>query len=282
VRVLPVTRIVGAVLVPILAVTTLVLWGLPGETERLFAWTIRPDLTPIFMAAGYGSGVVFFTFVARGGYWLEVSFGFVGVAVFSTLMGIATFIHWDRFNHDHPAFFGWVALYVIAPFLIPALWVYNGGWRRGAPVPPDRAVPRWARVSLAVTGGLSFAIGIAIFVWPSLAIDHWPWDVTPLTARVVGSFLALNVGWAAAGLDGRWSAIRIPALSQVAGLLLLLVGILRSRDDLHTDRATTWIYLGALAGMLALLGWLLVSMSLRRVPDPRPPPVPSEGASTAG
>jgi hypothetical protein len=36
VRVKPATRIVGAVLVPILAATTVVLWGWPGETERLF------------------------------------------------------------------------------------------------------------------------------------------------------------------------------------------------------------------------------------------------------
>ena len=139
-------------------------------------------------------------------------------------------------------------------------------------------MPQWARFSLAVAGGLSFAIGIVIFVEPSLAIDHWPWDLTPLTARVVGSFLALNVGWAAAALDGRWSAIRIPALSQVAGLTLLLVGILRGRDDLYTDRATTWIYLGALVGMLALLSWLVVTMSRRRAAGSVPPTVPSEAA----
>jgi hypothetical protein len=180
----------------------------------------------MLMGAGYASGVVFFGFVARGGRWLDVSFGFVGIAVFSTLMGIATIIHWEKFNHDHPAFIGWLVLYAVAPFLIPGLWVSNGGWRPGPAVPPDREVPRWARGSLAVLGGGSFAIGLVIFVEPSLAIDHWPLDVSPLTARVVSSFLALNVGWAVAALDGRWSAIRTPCLSQLAGLTLLLLGIL--------------------------------------------------------
>jgi len=267
----PVTRVVGAVLVPILAVTTVVLWGWPGETERLFAWTIKPELTPMLMGAGYGSGVVFFGFVARGGRWLDVSFGFVGIAVFSTLMGIATIIHWEKFNHDHPAFIGWLVLYAVAPFLIPGLWVSNGGWRPGPAVPPDREVPRWARGSLAVLGGGSFEIGLVIFVEPSLAIDHWLLVVSPLTARVVSSFLALNVGWAVAALDGRWSAIRTPCLSQLAGLTLLLLGILRGRGDLHTDRATTWIYLAFVAAMFALLGWLVVAMPRREAAGSRPP-----------
>jgi len=88
--------------------------------------------------------------------------------------------------------------------------------------------------------------------------------VSPLTARVVASFTALNVGWAAAALDGRWAAIRIPALSQLVGFALLLAGIVRARADLHTDRPATWIYIAALAALLLLLGWLLATMSPRR------------------
>jgi hypothetical protein len=186
-------------------------------------------------------------------------------------MGIATIIHWDKFNHDHPAFFGWLALYAVAPVLIPVLWVYNGGWRRAPVVSPDVEVPAWARLTLGVAGTVFFAIGLAIFVEPSLAIDHWPWDLTPLTTRVVGSFMALNVGWAAAALDGRWSAIRIPGLSTLSGLALLLIGILRGRDDLHTDRATTWIYVAGAVAMLALLAWLIVTTSLRRAAVAQPP-----------
>lgn len=226
------------------------------------------------MGAGYASGVVFFLLVAtRGRRWLEVSFGFVGVTAFATLMGIATIVHWDKFNHDHPAFWAWVVLYAVTPPLVAGLWVYNGGWRPPRVGEPEPRLPRWARVALAGAGSLSFAVGLVVFISPDLAVSHWPWDVSPLTARVVGSFTALNVGWAAAALDGRWAAIRIPALSQLVGFALLLAGVVRARGDLHTGRWTTWVYLAAVSAILLLLGRLLAMMRSR--PDPVPSrPVP--------
>jgi hypothetical protein len=264
----PATRVVGGALVLVLAAASIGLYGWPGETERIFAWTIKPDLTPLLMGAGYASGIVFFFYVTRARSWLEVSFGFVGITVFSTLMLIATVIHWDRFNHDHPVFFAWVLIYAVAPFLVSGLWLYNGGWRRGPVEPPDLEVPRLVRVALGVVGGAHFVVGLVIFVQPSIAVDRWPWDVTPLTARVVAAFTALNVGWAAAALDRRWAAIRIPCLSTLTGWVLLLGAFLRARDDLHGDRAATWIYLGSTVALVALMCWLLASMSLGRAAAP--------------
>ena len=55
-------------------------------------------------------------------------------------MGVATILHWDRFNHDHPVFFAWVLIYAVAPFLVSGLWLYNGGWRPGPVEPPDLEV----------------------------------------------------------------------------------------------------------------------------------------------
>jgi len=57
---LPAMRIVALVVVAVLLPALVILWGLPGETADLWAWTIKPDLTPIFMGAGYGAGAYFF------------------------------------------------------------------------------------------------------------------------------------------------------------------------------------------------------------------------------
>jgi uncharacterized membrane protein HdeD (DUF308 family) len=83
-------------------------------------------------------------------------------------------------------------------------------------------------------------------------------------ARVAGA----NVGWAAAALDGRWAAIRIPALSQLVGFALLLGGIVRARGDLHSGRAATWIYIAFVSAVLLLLGWLLATMPPERDAPP--------------
>lgn len=38
----------------------MILWGLPGRTHTLWAWTIKPEMTPIFMGSAYGAGAVAF------------------------------------------------------------------------------------------------------------------------------------------------------------------------------------------------------------------------------
>jgi hypothetical protein len=49
--------------------------------------------------------------------------------------------------------------------------------------------------------------------------------------------------------------------------VLLLGGIVRGRDDLHSG-ATAWVYVGGTVAVVALLGWLLLTMSLRRTAAP--------------
>ena len=66
--------------------------------------------------------------------------------------------------------------------------------------------------------------GLVLFIVPSLLIDAWAWDVTPLTARVVGAVLTLpgmvNVWmlW-----DDRWSAFRRVFQAQLVSLACILV-----------------------------------------------------------
>jgi len=82
-RILPVTRWVGWIIAPVLAAAFLVLYGLPGRTTELLAWTIRPDMTPILMGAGYGAGVYFFCRVATGDEWHRVAPVLPGIAAFT-------------------------------------------------------------------------------------------------------------------------------------------------------------------------------------------------------
>jgi len=64
-RVLPATRWLSVVIVPFPLVAFVLLYIFPGDTDRLFAWTIRPDMTPLLMGAGYISGSYFFVQVFR-------------------------------------------------------------------------------------------------------------------------------------------------------------------------------------------------------------------------
>ena len=91
-------------------------------------------------------------------------------------------------------------------------------------------------------------VGAAIFfVSPQTAIDVWPWDLTPLTARVLASFMAqVGVGALLLSRDARWSAWRLLIQTFFVATAFLLVGALRAFGDFDESSPVTWLYLGGL------------------------------------
>jgi hypothetical protein len=91
--VLPATRALSAFIVPFLVVAFVVLYGFPGDTDRLFAWKIAPPMTPMTLGAVYLGGAYFFVQAFRAKVWHTMKAGFVAVGSFASLMGVATIIH---------------------------------------------------------------------------------------------------------------------------------------------------------------------------------------------
>src|SRR3954452_7133451 len=133
-QVLPLTRGVAAAIVPFLVVAFAVLYPLPGDTGRLFAWHIRSTLTAMLLASAYLGGAYFFVRVAAARSWRSVKGGFAPVGVFASLLGIATVLHWSTFNHRHLAFWLWAGLYFSTPLLV--FWVYARNRRQDTPAGP--------------------------------------------------------------------------------------------------------------------------------------------------
>ena len=259
-RVLPLTRVVAVVIVPFLLVAFAVLYPWPTDTDRLFAWTIKPTMTPMVLGAVYLGGAYFFVQAARATQWHRIKAGFPPVATFAALMGVGTLLHWGKFNHHHVAFWLWVGLYFTTPFLVFGVWLAN----RRYEAPPDPAEPL---VSVA-TGRLVGLVGVAavgtsafLFLAPQRAIDAWPWMLTPLTARVMGAIFALGSSAIGGFRERRWSSLQL--MLQVAAFMvgLILVAALRAHHELDTSRPLTW---ALAAGFVAVLAGSL-SLLLRRV-----------------
>jgi hypothetical protein len=70
--VLPATHALSAFIVPFLDVAFVVLYGFPGDTDRLFAWKIAPPMTPMTLGAVYLGGAYFFVRAYRATDWQTV------------------------------------------------------------------------------------------------------------------------------------------------------------------------------------------------------------------
>ena len=260
-RVDPVTRWVARGIIPFLAAAFLVLWVVPDRTTELFAWTIRPEMTPIVMGAGYGAGVYFFYRVATADEWHRVAPVFLGITTFTWAMAVATVLHWETFNHQHHTFALWVFLYAVTPVLVPAVWAFNRRTDPGSAATGGLPIPRLVRV---VGGGVGLAVtvsAVALFAVPDRMVGSWPWAVSPLTARILaGWFVLFGVVNGAVVVDGRWSAARVLVQSQVVGFALVLVGVVRFWGNFDGSNALTWLVVGGMAVYLVVVSGLYVWM----------------------
>ena len=258
-RVLPITRWVAILVVPILVLAFIILYGLPDRTTDYFAWTIKPTMTAMMMGAGYLAGAYFFTRVALSKQWHHVALGFPAVTAFVWFMVATTLLHYDRFNHSHPAFIAWLILYGVTPILIPALWWFNRKTDPSVPDVPDKVTVPLARWIMGILGVICLGNAFLMMVWPAIFIPIWGWTLSPLTARIVAGWFALP-GVVALGVaaDSRWSAARITLQSQMFGLVLILLAAARAGSEFDPTKPATWVFVGGLATMLLIVGGVYV------------------------
>jgi hypothetical protein len=264
-RVLRTTRALSLFIAPFLILGFGILYLFPDHTRELFAWTIRPRMTAMMLGAAYLGGVYFFVRAAVSRFWHEVQAGFLPVAGFAALLGIATILHWNKFNHGHAAFVTWAALYFTTPFLVVAAWLRNRGIEGSPTDSEDPSVPGPVRLALAVVGAVVLAVGVLLFAAPGLAMGAWPWALTPLTARVVGSLFVLGgLAQLSVARDRRWSAARITVESQLLSLAGIELAAALSWQGFDPASPLRWFFVGALLAQLAGLALLWAVMQARR------------------
>ena len=262
-RVLPYTRVLAYVIIPFLVAAAFLLIVLPGGTEQHFAWTINPPITAMLLGSAYAGGIWFFVQVASQRRWHRVRHGFPAVFVFATLVSATTFLHWDRFHFGHLSFITWVVLYITTPVLVLVAIVVNLREDDGAPEEPDVTIPAPWRYLLALVGAAASVTGLVLFAVPSLLIGAWAWEVTPLTARIVGAVLTLpglvNIWmlW-----DSRWSAFRRVFQAQLVSLACIVLAIVVRGGDLDWGRPAAWLFTIGIAASAAV--YLAFTLSLER------------------
>jgi hypothetical protein len=261
-RVLPQTRALALFIMPFLLVAFVILYVFPDDTDRLFAWTIKPTMTAMVLASAYLGGAWFFLRVLREQHWNVVKNGFVSVALFASLLGVATVLHWDKFNHDHPAFWTWAALYFLAPVLVIGVWLMNRQYAAG-PTEDEQRVGPTARTTMSLFGLVALGQGVVMFVSPDTVIPHWPWALTPLTCRVIAAIFCLGAAGVGVWFDPRWSTVRLMIEVEVVMLVLMLLAAVRGHAALDPGRALAWPLLVGLVVMVLASAYLWIVHELR-------------------
>lgn len=262
-RILPATRLVAGLVVPVLILAFIILYLFPETSGERFAWPIKPDMTAAFMGAGYLGGAWLFLHAIFGSRWHRVAPGFLPVAAFTSFMLLATILHWDRFDLRHIPFLLWLVLYVVTPFLLPILWWRNRVTDPGTPEADDVTVPQAARWTLGVLGVVLLGFAIFAFLVPERYAGIWVWQLSPLTARILGGWLVLlGAGGLVISRDARWSAWRVGLESIGIWHILVLVAAFINRSD-FTDGLLNW-YLIAVTAVLVGMAILYVMMESRR------------------
>jgi hypothetical protein len=240
------TRAVAGFLVLILVDAAQLLEFYPERTETLWAWTIQPPLTAMLLGSVYLAGTYFFARVLFGAPWEQVAAGFPAIALFVWMAAIATALHLDRFHDDSLPFAAWAALYITTPLLVPYLYLRNRSRLvRGTPL------PRTLRVAFVVTGAAIVSLSLVLYVVPSVAIDNWAWTLTPLTARITATVLALyGATWLAVALSGTRAGAVIPLQAHALGLAVLLVAVARGEEAIDWGNAIAPILVAAAAAMM--------------------------------
>ena len=205
----PLTRVITGVVVFFLVTAFGILFFLPDRTGELFAWSIKPHMSSMFFGSAYLGGAWILAQTAIGKHWHRVQAVFPAVTVFTIAMLAATLLHWDRFSLGTIPFMAWLILYIVSPFLIPVLWMYNRRTDTHEPETSDVIVSPTARLVTRFIGTLVLLCVTIGFFYPTLFITIWPWTLTPLTARVLCGWLSvIGTGAVMISLDPRWTGWR--------------------------------------------------------------------------
>ena len=233
----------------------------PGSTEDYWSWPIRPDMSAVWVGAAYTFGAGAISAMLLRGRWTEAIVPVISTWPFSVVMLAATIIHNDRFLEGTANYYIWLAIYIYLPFALPVMFILN---RREDPgvTSADILLPAGLRVVLPVVGAFSALYGLLLIFENKAVLDAWPWQLTPLMAKVIGGwllFISTGILWTA--VEARYAAYRYYFPVAAFWFTLLLAASIANREDFN-DGLSQPLYFAALT--TAIVGSLGIYVLMER------------------
>ena len=251
----PGVRVLLAAFAVLTLLATNQLFVLAEHTASGFAWTIEPPLTAAFLGAGYAAGCVLVLLSLRTGHWAAARTGFLTVLVFTLVALAATLLHLDRFHFDaeglvpRSAAWIWLVVYVVVPAAMLAVLPAQGRAPGDDPAAP-RPLGPVLKGALAAQAAVLLIAGAVLFLVPA-GRESWPWTLTPLTARMVASWLvALGVGAVLALREDDLRRLQPAAVTYAVLGAMQLAALVRFPDTVDWARPAARAYVAVVATVL--------------------------------
>jgi len=275
--------LVAFAVLTLLAVVQLLV--LSDVADRLWAWTIRTELTAAFVGAAYAAGFVLAVVSLRQREWSLIRVPIITVTAFTWLTAIATVIHLHRLHMvDGEAFqravaWIWVAVYLVIPLACLAVVVRQERHRTRRRGRALRPMPEWLTAVLATEGAVLGAAGVVLYASgstvhhhePRVAAGFWPWELMPLSSQVIGAWLiALGLAAALAIHQGDLSRLLVSAVTYCTFGVFQFVAVFWYWPQLRRDDVWLWGYLVLLAAIVltGAYGWRAARNAARHESGP--------------
>ena len=214
------------------AVAAVISLTLAPGSEDWFTWTVLPDAGARLLAVMYANAILLSVVALLQPDWAHARVIFVLICVFALAATVMTFFNLEPFR-AHPWYHlaYWLTGYGVLVVTAPVILVWQERLHGGR-LPVERPLTRLQRATGATAGAGMGAASIALLISPVRFSDVWPWDVAPLTGRLIGVWLgAFAVAYAWALWDGDWGRVRpLYLAAPITGLLLALVPLAHTGD----------------------------------------------------
>jgi hypothetical protein len=242
------------VLIPLTGIYGPLLILLSTSTQTFWAWEVKPAMSSVWIGAGYTFGAVAISTMLIKGRWRSAILPIVATFALSVGLLGATLLHLDRFFLGTIPFYVWLIIYIYLPLGLPLIYVLNRHRDPGVQ-PTDLLVPPlFARIA-GIAGVLVILFGLFMFVSPTALAPVWPWQLTPLMSRVIGSWI-MFMGAAAACLlfERRYIAYRYFLPCGIFWFTLLFIAALFHLDNFNFSQPSAWLFFvivgGAVIGLI--------------------------------
>ena len=213
-----------------------VLWFFIFPTQGIyFAWPVKPELTAMFIGAGFILRSYFGYHLWRDKYWYTIRWSLKGDYAFLATLFVTTWWHISEMNWDLQGVSNglrifsltiahvWMLAYTFEP--ITVFLLHPRDPEADAPVPASLSegelLPVLKNALLAVFY-VSVGFWAVLFFSPEFANTRWPWELNAFDARIMSAWFAGCAVWSVTMYFMKdWAEVKMG----IRAILLFILGL---------------------------------------------------------